>query len=217
MGDLREGVPQDQIISFMQEALRAGYIKIAGFSANWGCMKWVPPDIRKIENFIKCVRKISETLNFYPQIISAGGSTVWSLLQDNFIPSEINQIRLGETIFLGYDPGLKSNIVHLYQDAFVLESELIEIKDKNIQEDFAVPGRIRKRAVLDFGYTSCPYTGLTPIQKGVELVGASQEHTVADISDAQYRFSVGDSLKFLMNYGALSRAMASPYLEKIYK
>jgi predicted amino acid racemase len=216
MGDLREGVPQDQIISFMQEALKAEHIRIAGFSANWGCMKWIPPDIRKIETFIKCVRQISESLNFHPQIISVGGSTLWSLLQENLIPRDINQIRLGETIFLGYDPGLKSAVEPLCQDTFILEPEIIEIKDKNIQEDFGARA-IRRRAVLDFGYTSCPYTGLTPLQKGVELVGASQDHTVADITDAQCLFSVGDSLKFLMNYEALSRAMVSPYLEKIYK
>lgn len=221
-GDLREGIPPNHLISFMKSAVTIPDIHIAGFSINFGCMQWCPPDIDAIRSFVRYIGQISDALNFQPEILSLGGSTVWSLLEKNLIPHEINQIRLGETIFLGYDPGQKLYVENLYKDALVLEGEIIEIKDKEVNQNFFSDNirrphcRIRKRAVLDFGYTSCHYTGLTPLRKGIGLVGSSQDHTVIDITDSECQFSVGDHVEFLMDYKSLCGVMISPYIKKIY-
>ncbi len=215
MGEFREGVPPDQLIPFMKKALVLKNIKIAGFSANFGCFREFTPDFDTINSFVECIKQAAYELNFWPDIVAIGGSSVWSLLKNNNIPKEVRHVRLGEAIFLGNDPGLKIKINGFWHDAFILENEIIEIKDKNTGTGSEFE-KVRKRAVLDIGYTSCQYTGLFPIQSGIEIIGSSQDYTVIDITDAEECLCIGDSVSFFMNYKTLSMAMINPYLEKKY-
>src|SRR5690606_31868608 len=57
--------------------------------------------------------------------------------------------------------------------------------------------------------------GLTPIHKGVRVLGASSDHLVMDVTEADPPVAVGDRVAFRMNYGAMLMAMTSEYVEKI--
>jgi predicted amino acid racemase len=48
---------------------------------------------------------------------------------------------------------------------------------------------------------------------GVALLGMSSDHLVLDIGDAGG--SVGDEMRFGVDYGALLRAMTSPFVTKV--
>lgn len=128
VGDMREGVPPEQMILFMNQAMKIKNINIAGFSANFGCFTELSPDAGRVDSFVRFINHIAETVDFHPKILSIGGSSLWPLLKANKIPEQINQIRIGEAIFLGKDPGLNCPIQELCQDTFILESEIIEIK-----------------------------------------------------------------------------------------
>ncbi len=54
------------------------------------------------------------------------------------------------------------------------------------------------------------------MDKSIEVVGASQDLTVIDVTDSDSRLSVGDDVRFIMNYKSLAMAMICPYLEKQY-
>lgn len=221
VGDFREGVSMEALWTFVSDALEIDNIRIAGFSANLGCMKWTAPDPKTVDRFVHAVQGITRRFQFSPAIISVGGSTLWSLLKKNVLSTSVNQVRLGETIFLGYDPGLKVFDRDLHPDAFILEGEIVEYKEKDIPsagigQTIGMSPKKRHRIVLDFGYTTTSCHELIPMIAGIEIIGSSQDFTVIDVTNAACDFHIGESVPFLMKYKALAQAMTSPFPEKVY-
>ena len=222
-GDLREGVSAWEIIPFMEKALKLTNLRIEGFGANFGCLKELPPKPGVLEMFAQCVDEIRIRTGYQPKIVTLGGSALWEYLITGRIPKKINQMRIGEAIFLGTNPGLCHPIPGLHQDGFVLEGRIIEIKHKRLKDggltlpwDDESDTHLRKRAVLDFGYTACRVQGLTPLDNGIKVMGACQDLTVIDVTDSESELSVGDPVKFVLDYKSLAIAMICPYLEKTY-
>ena len=58
--------------------------------------------------------------------------------------------------------------------------------------------------------------GLHPIDEKLEVLHASSDHTIVDITESDNDYKLGDIMKFKLSYGALLRAMTSPHVEKIY-
>lgn len=133
-------------------------------------------------------------------------------------------MRLGESIYLGCETLNRKPIPGLYTDAFALVSEVIESKIKpsvpngvigqdafgNVPE-FQDRGNMR-RAILGIGLQDVLVSGLTP-RTDVEILGASSDHVILDTKSID--LSVGDELKFDLNYGALLSVMTSPYVNKV--
>ena len=59
------------------------------------------------------------------------------------------------------------------------------------------------------------YTGLTPLTEGMEIIGASSDHLLLDITDSPVH--MGDIVRFKANYSAALRAFTSPYVAKVCK
>jgi arginase family enzyme len=72
----------------------------------------------------------------------------------------------------------------------------------------------RLRGIANIGREDTMIEGLVPINPGVRVLGASSDHLVLDITDAEPPLVVGDRVSFHMNYGALLTAMTSEYVEK---
>ena len=135
----------------------------------------------------------------------------------------MNNLRLGESILLGYETLHRKPIPGLFTDAFTLIAEVIESKVKPskpygvvCQDAFGnVPvfqdhGLI-KRAILDIGLQDVQVSGLTP-RLDIEILGASSDHIILNAKKIELK--VGDELEFDLNYGALLSAMTSPYVIK---
>ena len=63
---------------------------------------------------------------------------------------------------------------------------------------------IRKKALLGIGkvdYGSADE--IFPIDTGVEILGASSDHTILDIEDLDRELKPGDVLEFIINYASL--------------
>ena len=73
----------------------------------------------------------------------------------------------------------------------------------------------RLRAIANIGREDVLIEGLTPIDKGVRVLGASSDHLLLDVTDADPPLAVGDRVAFRMSYGAMLAAMTSEYVEKM--
>ena len=63
---------------------------------------------------------------------------------------------------------------------------------------------IRKRALLAMGKVDYGDPAeLLPLEKGIEILGASSAHTIVDIEDAEREFKPGDIVSFGINYASL--------------
>ena len=70
-----------------------------------------------------------------------------------------------------------------------------------------------KRAILALGEQDVDVSAIKPrITAGV--LGASSDHLILDAGDPG--LEVGVEVRFEVSYGALLRAMTSPYVEKVY-
>jgi ornithine racemase len=229
IGDLREGIMPSKIISFVKKVLKHKGVKIAGLTVNFGCMRGLLPDEQKIDKLLNIYNKIQEELDIKLDILSVGGSVIYYMLRDGKLPPEVNQVRIGEAIFFGREPGEDMNIEGMYQDTFVFSAEIMEIKDKDTDiggnfgynafgERIEPEGHgIRKRALLNFGELITTIDGLTPIDEGIELIGCTHDHSIIDITESNQDWQVGDMVDFYANYNATSHLMLSDRVEKRYK
>ncbi|RUX63992.1 alanine racemase, partial [Mesorhizobium sp. M7A.F.Ca.US.014.04.1.1] len=72
----------------------------------------------------------------------------------------------------------------------------------------------RLRAIANIGREDVLVEGLTPIARGIRVLGASSDHLLLDVADADPPLAVGDRVAFRMSYGAMLLAMTSEYVEK---
>jgi predicted amino acid racemase len=145
------------------------------------------------------------------------------------MPVRVNQFRIGEGILLGVDPSSDDLLTAPYQDAFKVVAEIIEIETKPSLPQGKVTvdsfGRVpeikdkglRKRAILAIGEQDLMISGLTPMIFGVEVIGASSDHLVVDITDAVHPFRLGDEMEFIPNYASLSTGMARRDVAQVIK
>src|SRR6266540_3019685 len=73
----------------------------------------------------------------------------------------------------------------------------------------------RLRGIANIGREDVLVEGLQPMNGGVRVLGASSDHLVLDLTDADPPLTVGDRIQFRMNYGALLAVMTSEYVEKV--
>jgi predicted amino acid racemase len=138
----------------------------------------------------------------------------------------VTELRIGDGLLLGTDFTGGHNIPYLRQDVFALRAEVIECKRKpstpsgstgrNVDGDRPTfPDRgVRDRAILGIGKQDTVPEQLTPLADGVEILGASSDHLICDVTDATRAVDVGDTLSFRMGYRALVQAFTSEYVSR---
>jgi len=225
VGDRREGLMPQELVPFLAKAKELKGIKIVGIGTNVGCFGGVQPTVKNQNLLIKLAEKAKKITGEELSIISSGGTVVLKLLEDGKLPQGINQLRIGTAILLGTD-GYRI-IPWLEQNAFTIKAEVIEVKKKSSLPEGPI-GRdafghvptfedrgVRKRAILAIGRQDVDIEGLTPLEKGIEVLGGSSDHTILDVEES-VPIKVGDVLSFRPNYAAMLRAMTSEYVEKKY-
>lgn len=106
-------------------------------------------------------------------------------------------------------------------------AEIIELKDKpsvpcgEIGRDafggspqFTDRGII-KRAILACGRQDVLWDHIVPLDGGIELIGASSDHLILDLTNADKSYDVGDTIDFSLDYGALLSVCTSEYVSKV--
>ncbi len=221
-GDLREGIPLDDFDSFLRMALKIKKINIYGAATNHACFSGVVPSFDILKKFVNIIETSEKKYGFEFSMISGGNSSLLGLIHENKAGARINNVRIGEAIFLGMDVLTKRPIDWLEQDVFRVAAQVIECREKdsilygvrtqnafNELIDFGGmrPGVKRRRALLDLGRKHFYLNGIKPLEKGVYVLGASSDYLIADVADCARRISCGDILEFSLDYAALMSAM----------
>lgn len=223
-GDLREGIMPEDLDSTVAEVLQLEGVELIGIGANMACFGGVEPDESKMELLSARAVAIEQSFGIELQLISGGNSANYEWFSAVADVGRINNLRLGESIFLGLEPLHKKAIPGLFTDVFTLVAEITELKMKpyvpygtvglnafgeipEVQE--RDPGL---RAILGIGLQDVPFTGLLP-EIDITLLGGSSDHLIIDPQKSKLK--VGDEVRFNLNYPALLSAMNSPYVSKV--
>jgi 4-hydroxy-tetrahydrodipicolinate reductase len=226
LGDLREGIWPEDLMPLVECTLGLPGVRIVGLGTNLTCYGGVIPTPENMGALVEHARTLERVFGLKLRYISGGNSSALPLLASGGMPPEVNHLRIGETILLGRDTVDGTPWPGTFQDAFLLRAEVIELKQKpsvpvgEIGQDafgakpvFANHGT-RLRAILNAGREDVDVAGLTPIAPGMKVLGASSDHLLVDVSDAECPVGLGNELSFQLNYAALLVAMSSEYVEK---
>jgi predicted amino acid racemase len=225
LGDLREGVMPKELEDIVMKVISLEGIKLVGIGTNLACFGGIKPDERKMQCLSNFADKIEKKFGLKLEFVSGGNSANYDWFMSTKDVGRINNLRLGESIFLGRETLNRSPIPGLFTNAFTLVAEVIESKLKpslpsgeacqnafgQIPE-FKNRGQI-KRVILGIGLQDVTFSGLTP-KIDIDILGMSSDHIVIDAK--QNCLDVGSLVEFNLNYGALLSAMTSPYILKRY-
>lgn len=227
LGDLREGIWPNDLLPSVEKILELRGVRIAGIGTNLTCFGAIVPTEENLGQLVAHAYKVERLAGMRLDWVSGGNSSSLPLLRQGRMPAGINNLRIGEAILQGGVDAFRADPwPELETDAFRLTGELIEVKlkpslpigeagfDAFGKKPLFVDEGDRLRAIANIGREDTIVEGLTPIEKGVRVLGASSDHLVLDVTDANPALAVGDSVGFRMNYGALLTAMTSEYVEK---
>ena len=225
MGDLREGILPENLDAFIQKVLNLDGINIVGIGANFACFGGVEPNEQKMKDLSILASEIETKFSLALCYISGGNSANYNWFMTTNDVGRVNNLRLGESIYLGRETLNRVAIPELYTDAFTFVTEVIELKVKpsvpygeigqnafGIYPHFEDRGQMT-RAILGVGNQDVLVAGLQPTLD-IEIIGSSSDHTVIDAKENNLK--VGDEVTFNLNYGALLSLMTSPYVYKKY-
>ena len=223
VGDRREGLMPGEVATVADKVEGLEGIQLLGLGSNVGCLSDMCPSRWDTQLLVEVVARVEDVIGRRLSVISGGSSIHLTMVEQGRLPSRINQLRIGERILLGTDPG-GSQFASFYtsQDAFSLTGEVIEVKWKTPRPEggheslgglpLAGDQALQCRAILALGRQDIEVEGLKPKDPGVEVIGATSDHLVVDVTANPVE--VGDDLEFGLTYAALTRAMASPYVTK---
>lgn len=223
-GDRREGVLPEDALPTIEDAVAVEGIRVVGVGTNTGCFGGVLPTSSSMQEFVAVVEAVEDALDREFGVLSGGSTVTLGLVWDGTLPARINELRIGEGILLGTAVSADRTIPYLRQDAFTLRAEVIECKRKpstpsgstgqNVdgERPSFVDRGVRDRAILGIGKQDTVPEQLTPLADGVEILGASSDHLICDVTDAHRDVDVGDTLSFRMGYRALVQAFTSEYV-----
>lgn len=228
VGDLREGVLPDNLESFFRNIINLEGVEIKGLGTNVGCYGGVLPTSENTAILLELKRKMEEIYLLNLPVISGGNTATTILFTDDSLPAGVTNLRIGEGILQGTDITNQRLISGLNYDNFTLTASIIELKEKPSQPDgkigcdafgnrpvFSDRGKI-KRAILAVGRQDIKIDGLKPLLENAEVLGASSDHLLVDVTAVNKKLKIGEEIEFALDYGAVLQAMTSPYIYKNY-
>jgi len=227
LGDLREGIWPSDLLPTVEQVMELKGVRIAGVGTNLTCFGAIVPTEENLGQLVAHAYKVERLTGQHLDWVSGGNSSSLPLLLAGRMPSGVNNLRIGEAILQGgRGTFLDEPWQELEPNAFKLAGELLEVKLKpslpigksgldafGKKPQFVNEGD-RLRGIANIGREDVIVEGLTPLEPGVRVLGASSDHLVLDVTDARPALSVGDRLQFHMDYGAMLAAMTSEYIEK---
>ncbi|MDH4193852.1 MAG: alanine/ornithine racemase family PLP-dependent enzyme [Nitrospirota bacterium] len=226
LGDLREGIPPDQLLPFVRAAMQLSGIRIQGIGTNLACFGGVVPSTDNMARLVELATAVEELVGYRLEWISGMNSSGLDLLVAGETPMRINHARIGEAILLGRETVHRRPWPGTFQDAFLLHAEILELKKKpslpvgtRSEDAFGELPEYQDRgemirALLNVGREDVVIEGMTPLDSQVTIVGASSGYLVVDVTRTDTAYGVGDELIFSLNYAALLRVSTSEYVKK---
>lgn len=225
LGDLREGVMPSDMADTVRQVLELNGIELLGIGTNLACFAGVNPDEHNMSQLSAMVCGLEEEFGLKLQLITGGSSANYDWFMQSSEESRVNNLRLGESIYLGCEPLNRIKIPNLYSSAFLLIAEVIELKQKPSlpsgkigqnafgEKSVLADKGLMRRAILGIGLQDVAVSGLTPLLD-IDILGASSDHLIINAKETALK--LGDEVSFHLNYAALLSAMTSPYVTKKY-
>lgn len=226
LGDLREGVLKEDAVPVARRIVELPGLVLAGVGVNLTCYGGVLPSTDNLGELVRIAGEIETACGVQLRIVSGGNSSSLKLMQSEGLPGRVNLLRLGESIVLGLETADGARIPGTHRDVFTLTAEVVELKEKpsmpigEIGRDafgqtpvFEDKG-IMRRAILAIGRQDVRIDGLFPRDRGAEIIGASSDHMLIDVTRCERPLKVGDMMEFDLSYGGLLSAMTSEYVSK---
>lgn len=227
LGDLREGILPEQVDEVVPEILKLKNIELDGIGVNLTCYGGVIPNPLNLGELSQIAGAIEQKYGITLKVVSGGNSSSLYLLDRAAMPERINQLRVGEAIVLGRETAYGDPIPGTHDDVFVLEAKIIELKEKasiprgeigmdafGNKPTFEDKGPMM-RAIVAIGRQDVEPSGLMPFDDKIEIIGASSDHMIMDMTHVDKEYSVGDVIRFRMDYGAMLRLFTSHYVDKV--
>ncbi|MFN3233401.1 MAG: alanine/ornithine racemase family PLP-dependent enzyme [Alphaproteobacteria bacterium] len=223
LGDLREGIMPADLETAVRRTLVFPNIAFKGIGTNLACRCGVAPDVANMGELSALANAIDATIGPVVSVVSGGNSSNLAWILAGADTGRINNLRLGEAILLGCEPLYRQPIEGLHTDAITLVAEVIEAKVKPSQPWGEIGesafGAVRpatnsgavSQAIFALGQMDTDPDGLTP-PPGIEILGSSSDHLVVDTGKDS--LPVGAEVSFQLNYSAMVRAMASPFVAR---
>lgn len=228
IGDLREGVYySDDFEPLVQSIEALPHIELFGLGTNVTCYGGVLPTSETIGKLNGVVKKVERILGRKIEMVSGGNSSHIPFLSETISP--INNLRIGEALVLGRETSYGTTLEGFFDDVFILEAEIIELKEKPSYPEgeigmnafgkkpfFKDEGQ-RKRAIIALGKQDVDHNEIMPCDSSLHPIGSSSDHIIVDVTDAQKQYEVGDILTFKLTYSSILSLMTSPYVGKVYE
>lgn len=207
LGEMREGVWDGELLGLYSFAQALPHIEVWGVGANFSCLNGSPPWQGQLEQLAQLARSCGAP----NLVVSGGNSSALHLIRRGLWQGEwtaaVNNLRIGESVFLGWDLIDKTPLPGCHQEVCRLEAEVIEVQDKQ------VGGKWVRRAVVALGKQDIGTGTVWPLCPGTAVVGVTSDHLVLDVSQAPDT-RVGDVAAFGVDYWALLGLFTSPYVRK---
>lgn len=231
LGDLREGLyytDEEKIYDTVREILELQNIELYGIGVNLTCYGAIIPQNENLSILADFAREIEEKFNIKLQIVSGGNSSSLHLIEKNQLPKGINNLRVGEAFYLANETAYCDKIEGMYDDALILEAEIIELKEKPSlpvgeagvdafgQKPVYEDRGIIKRAILSIGRQDTDTDSLIALDSKIDILGASSDHMILDVTNSDTDYKLGDIISFKLGYSATLKAFTSKYVNKEY-
>ena len=214
LGDLREGFwnEEDALDAALEIEHELKNLRLAGVGVNLSCYGSVTPNKRNMQGLVSLASDIEREIGRKLDYISGGASTSAYMAMNGTMPYRINLLRLG-------DIGLRGETDNFAPD--FLETGVMTIK---AVDAFGEVGHyedrgIRRRALVAMGrvdYGNC--FDLVPRMEGIEVIGASSDHTILDVEAVKDKVHVGDVLEFgIKAYGPMAYLTSSDGVHMVFK
>jgi len=230
MGELREGIKREGLISFYKEIFKLPKLQVIGIGTNLGCMYGIQPTYDKLIQLVLYEQIIEAKFKRSMEMISGASSITIPILERGKVPEGINHFRIGEAAFLGTSPLENKPILGLNTGAFTFEANIVELYKKANQPDGIITdagiGNIAEngleeaespsyKAIMDFGVLDVDAEHLIPEDPEIHFFGNSSDLTVYDLGDNPRGYKTGDAIKFRLKYMAVAKLMYSRFVEKV--
>ena len=218
LGDLREGVLPEDLPAVARHVGSLPGLALAGIGANLACRSGVVPDDRNMAELSALAGSLEADLGVSLAVVSGGSSANLDWLRSTADVGRIDDLRLGEAIYLGCEPLHRRPVPGLRTDAVRVVAEVIESRRKpsvpwgrTAEGAFGPPLAVldqgeRWQTGLAIGEQDTDPAGLVA-PPGVRVLGASSDHLVVA---TEGRLAPGTEVAFVPTYAALLRAMAAP-------
>ncbi len=126
LGDLREGLMPSDVHAAVECIVELGGIELVGLGANLACFGGIKPDDENMGLLSRIAGEVAEAFGLTLSLVSGGNSANYQWFMSTQDVGMVNNLRLGESIYLGCETLQRTPIPGLFTDAFTLFAEVIE-------------------------------------------------------------------------------------------